>query len=171
MPPAPLTSETAYTIPSCTAVPWAAMTPLKESTSPMRSSAAGLASGERWAARSPDASSAPKTTGHRLLIAERRFSVLDHPNGRRRSEVAGARRLGDLARRAAVFSHPPDKGGDVLPALETFDQHSERVVGVRHHVSDKPASGISLLEPLLELGADVAVRVPATLEQFRPLAE
>src|SRR2546429_3553717 len=104
------------------------------------------------------------------MFAKLGLAVLLPPHTGICQEFAGPRLLGDLTCRTLILSHASDVCQDVLPALEGLDQHSERVVGIWHHVRGKPASGIPLIEPRLEFRTDVAVRIPAPLEQFRPLA-
>src|SRR5213594_1936838 len=103
--------------------------------------------------------------------SEYRFAILDDPHGGRRSEVAGTSDLGDLAGRTVVLSHLSYVRQDILATLETLNQHSERVVRIRHHVSGKPGRGVSLIKPRFEFRTDVAVGIPAALEQFRLVAD
>src|SRR5438876_6544229 len=70
-------------------------------------------------------------------IHQSRSAVLDHPHGRRGSEIPGSCLLGDPPRRAVVVRHGSDMVQHVA-ALESLDQDLERVVGVRHHVGSQP---------------------------------
>src|SRR5262249_61690070 len=108
----------------------------------------------------------PNLSAHRGGL----FPFFPPQNSRRGSEFPPPRFLGVRPRRAAIFRHAANVGQDFPSALETLYEHVERIVSKWHHVGGEPGFGIPLIEPRFELGTDIAVCIPAALEQFRPLA-
>src|SRR4029453_16551595 len=78
-----------------------------------------------------------------------RFPVADHPNGWCRSEVAAGCLLGDLPCRTNLSGKPTGVGQHLPPALEAWDKHVERVLGIRHNVVGQPVCRIPPIEPCL----------------------